>query len=487
MPCCDDGKLVVEPKNGCLPIIIPGNDPFYSDKVECIRFVRSSPAMDIGLNYKEMQQINQNTAFIDASHVYGSNDIVADYVRTKSGGRLKTSDNDDTGKPMPPFGGHLTDAPACPKAIEDGAPKCPITLEKDCFLAGDVRIDMVPGLIVIHTAFIRFHNIIAYQLSSFNTNWDDETIYQETRRIVGALFQLITYRDWLPILLGDKVMNDYNLNVASGGYSKTYNPVVIPTIRNVFATAAFRFGHSLPGDILKAAEKKDDFNQTFHFFDTCIIQKAKTSPSSMLKGLARCPMEPFDTVVGSALRDRLFERPAGPENDPPQPGLDLLSLNLMRGRDHGIPAYPKWREFCGLPPVEKFKQLKKAMGKKIAKKFKKTYNGKIKDIDLFAAGLAEKPLPDGILGPTFSCIIALQFKWLKHGDRFWYESKEQPKPFTPDQLRALRQTSLASILCKVTEGLYKFQKNPFLTTDVPGNDVMDCSNHKFIDLSHWQE
>ncbi|CAL4158091.1 unnamed protein product, partial [Meganyctiphanes norvegica] len=250
-----------------------------------------------------------------------------------------------------------------------------------------------------------------------------------------------------------------------------------------------RFGHSLPGDILKAAEEEDNFNQTFHFFDTCIIQKNKTSPSSMLKGLARCPMEPYDTVVSSALRDRLFEMPAGygSKNNQPKPGLDLLSLNIMRGRDHGIPAYPKWREFCGLSPVKKFKDLKKAMGKNIAKKFKKTYNGKIMDIDLFAAGLAEKPLTEGLLGPTFSCLIAHQFKRLKHGDRFWYESIEQPKPFTPDQLSALRQTSLASILCKVTEGLYNFQKNPFLTTDVPGNDVMDCSNHRFIDLSYWQE
>ena len=50
------------------------------------------------------------------------------------------------------------------------------------------------------------------------------------------------------------------------------------------------------------------------------------------------------------------------------------------------------------------------------------------DIDLFAGGMSETPLRGGILGPTFSCLLAYQFSLYKHGDRFWYENNDHQNP-----------------------------------------------------------
>lgn len=47
----------------------------------------------------------------------------------------------------------------------------------------------------------------------------------------------------------------------------------------------------------------------------------------------------------------------------------------------------------------------------------------VEDVDLFILGLAEKPLRGAILGPTFSCIMALQFQKVKKNIKF---SKKTP-------------------------------------------------------------
>lgn len=50
------------------------------------------------------------------------------------------------------------------------------------------------------------------------------------------------------------------------------------------------------------------------------------------------------------------------------------------------------------------------------------------DIDLYAGGISETPVRGGILGPTFSCLLAYQFSLYKHGDRFWYENNDHENP-----------------------------------------------------------
>jgi hypothetical protein len=54
----------------------------------------------------------------------------------------------------------------------------------------------------------------------------------------------------------------------------------------------------------------------------------------------------------------------------------------------------------------------------------------VNDIDLFPGGLSEKPLSGGVVGPTFACLLAMQFHNIKFADRFWYEAPDGPGAFT---------------------------------------------------------
>ena len=149
-----------------------------------------SPAMSFFLQISPdqvRQQINQVTSFMDASMVYGSDEQRARSLRSFRDGKLL-----------------VNEAGECPLNTANIDQANPVKRRTaDLRMVGDVRGNVTPLLLAYHSLFVREHNRYCDQLKAAHPNWDDEKLYQEARRRVAAHIQHITYREYLPALLGE--------------------------------------------------------------------------------------------------------------------------------------------------------------------------------------------------------------------------------------------------------------------------------------------
>jgi len=132
------------------------------------------------------------------------------------------------------------------KEENGGTFACPLRLAKErsgCQFAGDKRINENAGLASMHTVFMREHNRIARKLKSKNPHWSSDAVFDETRLIIAAIHQVITYNEYLPSLVGPLYMKRYGINLARSGYFYGYDASIDASVTNEFTTAAFRFGH----------------------------------------------------------------------------------------------------------------------------------------------------------------------------------------------------------------------------------------------------
>ena len=63
----------------------------------------------------------------------------------------------------------------------------------------------------MQTMWLRHHNNAVRKLQIVNRNWPRERLFQEARKIVGAVLQHITYNEWLPLVLGEDLMKKFGL------------------------------------------------------------------------------------------------------------------------------------------------------------------------------------------------------------------------------------------------------------------------------------
>ncbi|XP_037084825.1 peroxidase-like [Pollicipes pollicipes] len=499
--CCEnDGrKLPATPLHPqCIPISIPADDPFYSQFGQrCMSLVRSLPAPSLDCIARPSTPINEITSHLDASNLYGSEQEEQDGLRTFSDGLLITSNNNLLPLSSTPARQRTTPRPTV------GPGTVPLYLQRGkrsarqrrqtpiqepcvndasvCFRAGESRVNEQSALTVMHTIFTREHNRVAGALKQNHRDWDDEKLFQEARRIVIAEWQHIIYNEWLPIIVGFDYARDHDLLPLTSGFSAAYDKDVNPTASNEFATAAFRFGHSMLRDMYHLINANGNIvqsvNLTRTFFNPTVVGQRFVEHARTL--VATRP-ETFDANIISSVHEQLFTTNF-------RFGLDLIALNIQRGRDHAIPTYVTVLKACRGDTVSSWGDFNRLMDSRAIDQLRSLYDDP-QDVDLFIGGLAERRAAGAQVGPTFQCLIGQQFFDVRFGDRYFYDNGGFPHSFTAAQLAEIRKSSWARMMCDTLgpefgNDFTQVQPLAFVESTVGANGVGSCNSQAIPSLN----
>lgn len=368
-------------------------------------------------------QINSNTSYIDASQVYGSDQVTADSLRTFTGGKLATT-----------AGGLL-----------------PMLSAENYFVAGDTRVNENVGLTSIHALFVREHNRLANLIQAHDTSLSDEQIYQWARKIVGAEMQAITYREYLPAVMGDDAprAEDY------------FYDQIDASITTAFTAAAFRFGHSMQSPRILLV---DNANQEVGAVGLATATENSAYLTSdparvdlLLKGLASQTAQENDAYITNGLRNIRF----GP---PGTGGTDLAAIDIQRGRDLGmLNNYRLMRQAYSLGPLHDFSELTSDAA--LAARLAEVY-GTVENLDGWVAMIAEDHLPGSSIGPLTHAILTSQFSRLRDGDRFFFAGDPDLESELVRAVIDLDSITLSAII-RLNTGITNLQSSVFLVVPEP--------------------
>ncbi|EGT42705.1 hypothetical protein CAEBREN_20521 [Caenorhabditis brenneri] len=415
----------------CAPIPIPRNDPYF--RTPCMRLTRALNGQE---NFGVRSQIGQNSHFLDLSAVYGSADCEAETVRSFQEGKMLTFE--DLGYTLPPQ--NLNDS------------NCQSAPPLHCFTCGDFRNSLHPALIPVHTIFIKEHNRLADKVRTARPRMSDEQLFQLVRKIMIGMWQHIVFNEYIPKYLPQRTIRNFGLRPMRNGVHRGYSTSQDPSISAEFAGAAFRFGHSQARfDFPRLTEQGrpagnfDLGHDIFYADQNYLAGIGGWEP--VMNGMVRMPAMKSDRYFTHGIRNQMFEI-RGRNGS----GVDLVSVNIQRGRDMGLFPYIQYRQLVGLPQVSSFSDLNTTFSQENIRALQNVYSDAA-DIDLYVGIMLEEPLAGGQLGPTASFMIGEQFKALKTGDRFFYESiVDGTDNFTQEEIDEIRNNvSLAKLICENME------------------------------------
>ncbi len=412
-----------------LDMDIPPDDPFY-DPVHrpfmTISRQQYDPTTGIAPGPNPRLSINEQTGWIDASQVYGFGQnlpgpgqpgTTPNVLREFKGGRMLV----EPGTNLLPRVTTVLPTPQFPPTL---------------FVCGDhfPRCNETPGLTMMHTLFVREHNRKVAEYAAQDPSLTDEELFQLGRRWVTSLIQSITVNEFLPTLTGEKVPR-----------YEGHKPSVNGRLGMEFTASLYRLGHSLlPRSLQRFGAEGGrnpltPLNLGASLFQSPALYKTSADVDAVARGFLRQPHEKLDCVVADGVRNTLVI------DEPGSFGtiFDLPTINIMRGRELGLPSYNEARVGFGLPKVTRYSQ---AFDVKAARRLSSIYKN-LDQIDLFAGGICERAAhpSSGHTGPLITAVLQRQIQDLRAADRFWYQNV-----MTPDEVKEVEGYKLSDVILNNT-------------------------------------
>ena len=350
------------------------------------------------------------------------------------------------------------------------------------FIAGDGRSNENLGLTAIHDVFHSEHNRVLIDIKAMvlggtdskgvvfaarpdAAQWSNENFFQAAKLVTEMEYQHLVFGEFVRKL-------SPNINGFAG-----YDVAIDPAITAEFAHAVYRFGHSMLTDTIDmtafdaATGASTGVDKSMQLFDAFLNPTAytETTAGEIALGMSKQVGNAIDEWVTGSLRNTLVGLP-----------LDLAALNIVRGRDSGVPSlnqtraslfgqtgqstlkpYESWDEFgMNLLHPESLKNFIMAYSRdQVLTQFgtghtlaewtslQNSVAGAAEyaaglaaaadlamadttfmvggdtgydRVDLWLGGLAEQKVAGGMLGSTFDFVFAHQMIELQSGDRFYY-------------------------------------------------------------------
>lgn len=181
---------------------------------------------------------------------------------------------------------------------------------------------------------------------------------------------------------------------------------------------------------------------------------SSTSVEEILMGMSSQIAEREDPLLCSDVRDKLF----GPMEFSRR---DLGALNIMRGRDNGLPDYNTARVAFKLAAKKDWNDINPELFKakpELLAMLISAYSNRLDNMDVYIGGMLESY---GNPGELFSTVIVDQFTRIRDSDRFWFEN-ENNGIFTREEIAELRKVTLWDIIINSTDILEAdLQRNVF--------------------------